>query len=823
MTERSTKRPFRTLLSLPLLLALAAAGARPAPPHERAPARLAEGCKPDAPIRLVLAERGLSRGGAVDLDVSVEPLLPMESLSWELELPPDTFLAGGQGRGEAQRARGARTRARARLSMPRDAAYREVRLVARGTFVGHDQDGSSSLEEVVAVRRLVWGAPEPMAVVHSPDGPERELAALVPLPTRHQDGRPAGWRAAPRPTSATPRAALGAGFTVTGVFQYEDKAWGYGGWTNVDPILPVRRADVTVLDNVTSAVLGTGSTGPDGSFEVVCTSAGTTDVVVRVNADTDLDGAFQRIRVTNGSNVEYTAFSPVFAGHDTSLDLDVGSTTVTKILSGGDEANPFNMLDMGVDTWEYLSGPLVGAAAGSAVRIWWPEAGGSFASGLNAHISEDDGYDDPVILHELGHVVQNMYSDSDSPGGSHSFGDSDQDPRLSFGEGYATFLAGVVLVQQIGATAVYFDGNGASQSGGIQLRMRLEGAAPYTNDAFGAADEVAVAVTLYDILDDEDTVDTQPGVDDDAFDSTTTINGLGVHEAWWDVFVGPMAAAANLTLNDAWNGWFSEHGTGGLHAELASLYALRQVVFTNDADEPNDTQGTATPVVAGDQWSATHTLYSGSGTPPVPGFGDQDWYALELVQGSIVRLETRYPGGASDADTQCDTQLRLVSPSETVTDTDGGGTGRNAAFTLVPIDETGTWTVRVSTGHAYRRYGRYDYRFSYLFQNLQPAILGAVATPARARPPTGEATLTVDASDDQLGTLVYEWTPLDGGSIVGSGPSVTFVAPQVAHDATYHVEVVLEDEFGARSPASVVTVPLVVRAVQVGGKQPVGP
>ena len=106
---------------------------------------------------------------------------------------------------------------------------------------------------------------------------------------------------------------------------------------------------------------------------------------------------------------------------------------------------------------EYVAEPdLANGVTASTVRINWPGSGGSFASGSQAHMSSDDGYDDAVILHELGHVFHNLYSDSDNPGGTHYFGDSDQDPRLSFGEGYATFMAGAVL-DHMGLEAMYQD------------------------------------------------------------------------------------------------------------------------------------------------------------------------------------------------------------------------------------------------------------------------------------------------------------------------------------------------------------------------------
>jgi len=52
---------------------------------------------------------------------------------------------------------------------------------------------------------------------------------------------------------------------------------------------------------------------------------------------------------------------------------------------------------------------------------------------------DPDGYDDDIILHELGHYVQRHMSADDSPGGSHD--GTPTDPRLAYGEGFATFFS----------------------------------------------------------------------------------------------------------------------------------------------------------------------------------------------------------------------------------------------------------------------------------------------------------------------------------------------------------------------------------------------
>ncbi len=602
--------------------------------------------------------------------------------------------------------------------------------------------------------------------------------------------------------------AMSQTFTVTGKFEYEDKGWSYNGWNGSDGFRPIRNADVTVLNNSTSAVIGTGSTDPSGEFSIVASGTGTLNVVVRVNADTNLHPTFQRMRVTTTGNVEYTAFSPVFNGHNTANPLDVGTTTVLKSLAGSDEGNPFNMLDIGVSGFNYILGPLVNDTTKGTIRMNWPGGGGSFASGSTLTMSDDDGYDDAVVLHELGHVVQNLYSDSDNTGGSHFFGDSDQDPRLSMGEGYATFFGGTVMVHELNRAAHYMDANGSSQTGGVQLRLRLEERTPYAGDSYGAADEVAVACCLFDILDDENSPDQNNTTDDDDIDSSVLINGLNVHRAWWDVFEGPVDVAPNVVINHAWDGWFSEHGVGGMHTEMKDLYDAHRMRFYEDIDEPNNTSFEPVLVTAPSAWSPTRTLYKSTATPPAPGVGDFDWYSAEIVQGSQISIETRYPGAASDADTQCDTEMSLWDESLTnVATAQSGGTGRNAKISNFLVPSTGLWRWRIRTTSSLRFYGSYNWRITYDFENFLPTVdSGPSAVPSTI---TDDITsmLSAVASDANAGqVLTYTWTPLAGGTIVGSGSSVTFDPPAVLSSTVFNIQLTVSDNLGATTDPLVVQV-----------------
>ena len=293
-------------------------------------------------------------------------------------------------------------------------------------------------------------------------------------------------------------AAAQQSFTVTGRFLYEDRDWAWNGWTGAWSERPVRGADVLVLDAVHGGVLGRGLTQASGEFAVDCKALGVHDIVVRVDAANRFapqQGVLApRITVVDDSGARWSAFSPVFPAHAAGIDLDVGTTTALAVSAAGSDGNPFNVFDLALAAWEHVHSAC-GALPAGRMLIEWPSWSGSWAAGHAAHIADDDGYDDAVILHELGHVVHNLWSDSDSPGGMHWFGDSDQDPRLSFAEGYATFFSATVL-RELGQPALYVDCDGADGVGGIELRLDLETMAPFAASAEGSTDEVAVLVGL---------------------------------------------------------------------------------------------------------------------------------------------------------------------------------------------------------------------------------------------------------------------------------------------------------------------------------------
>lgn len=106
---------------------------------------------------------------------------------------------------------------------------------------------------------------------------------------------------------------------------------------------------------------------------------------------------------------------------------------------------------------------------------------------------DTEEFDDHVIVHEWGHYFEDKFSRSDSPGGAHSIGDR-LDPRLAFGEGWATAFAAMALDDPL-----YCDTGVAGAAAGFGI-----GAESGSYDARGWYDEISVLRFIYDMFDSTD-------------------------------------------------------------------------------------------------------------------------------------------------------------------------------------------------------------------------------------------------------------------------------------------------------------------------------
>ena len=147
---------------------------------------------------------------------------------------------------------------------------------------------------------------------------------------------------------------------------------------------------------------------------------------------------------------------------------------------------------------------------------------------------DTDHFDNSVIIHEYGHFLEDAYSISDSPGGSHS-GTSLIDPRLAWSEGWANFLQGYVqnlgyyidtYGNEDGATGNFFRIDLENQSGGNARDVPL-------NAGEGNFREFSVTRILWDAVDSstDGGSDTVSGTFNEIWAAMTDVDGMNNTDA----------------------------------------------------------------------------------------------------------------------------------------------------------------------------------------------------------------------------------------------------------------------------------------------------
>ncbi|MBT8110474.1 MAG: hypothetical protein KJO27_07090 [Gammaproteobacteria bacterium] len=291
---------------------------------------------------------------------------------------------------------------------------------------------------------------------------------------------------------------------------------------NATETRPIRAATVQLLD-AGSNVLATTVAAANGDYvfanipanlsvrlrvraELKRTGSPSWDVDVRDNVDTSPNPP------ALGSRPLYVVDSAVFntGGADVSRDLTATTGWGGSSYTGPRAAAPFAILDA------IYSGMLLvltadpGANFGPMDAFWSVnntltsptdiDAGelstSFYRSDLDALFllgdagTDTEEFDDHVSVHEWGHYFEDVFSRSDSIGGSHS-GAQSLDARLAFGEGWATALAAMALDDP-----QYCDTGAAGSSSGFGLDTEN-----YNSGRQGWFNEMSVATLLYDLWD----------------------------------------------------------------------------------------------------------------------------------------------------------------------------------------------------------------------------------------------------------------------------------------------------------------------------------
>lgn len=429
-----------------------------------------------------------------------------------------------------------------------------------------------------------------------------------------------------------------ADWTATGQFNYTDRNYDLAGFTDTT-VRPVREADVQVYDLTTLAVLASGATDAAGNFSIAVTDAATRDVGVRVLSSN------VQIASLNFSVVDDKNSDAIYSYHDAATDQaahlpadNVNFGTMTMPVSIGDVATTdwssqvFNTYDMGLLVADWIANADGARPAPFYTILWNPtngRTGSSYSGGSNRlSLSDDDAYDDPNILHEVGHYIEDEFGRSRNTGGSHSIGDDDQDPRLAYSEGFATFVSAAAL--QFGGRAfpnIYQDRGSfvAGAGGGFSYNFEV-------NTVGGSTNEQAVTAALYDLIDDASTADLTPGVDDD------TLSGLQA-SAWAVVEQMRVISPVATQLEDFWDIWFSL-GLGNA-AGMVAAFASHNIDFAPDSQEPNNTPATSTALTIGTTYQRNSFYRSGTQAG-----GDEDWFGFTATSGTYYSIEIN---GAGDS------------------------------------------------------------------------------------------------------------------------------------------------------------------------------
>ena len=202
--------------------------------------------------------------------------------------------------------------------------------------------------------------------------------------------------------------AASANWTATGRFMYVDRDYDQTGFTGSQPNLPIRYADVQIVDANSKAQLAKGPTDANGNFSIAVVDSKKRNVYARVvaqsTATSDLFIAVQTTDTTK-SPIYYAVVSSTVSNHSATANQDFG-TNVAQIGSGGEAFDIFDQMVRGADYIKFLTGSRPGSSKN--LKAAWSTTRGNTNSYYDNSIRtlelrDTAGYDDTPIIHEMGH------------------------------------------------------------------------------------------------------------------------------------------------------------------------------------------------------------------------------------------------------------------------------------------------------------------------------------------------------------------------------------------------------------------------------------
>lgn len=493
-----------------------------------------------------------------------------------------------------------------------------------------------------------------------------------------------------------------ADWVASGTFQYMDREYDQTGFTGVESPRPCRYVDIEIVDanqGPRTQVIATTATDDQGFFSVLVGDSSVRDVYARAVTSSENTGdlSIDVIDSTSKKALYYAAATGTLDGHSPSVNIDFG-TFVIGIGQGGEPFNIFDQMLTGTDYIVHLEGS---RPAQHLSTVWGATngiPGAYYDSGEQRIMLRDSaGYDDTVVLHEMGHFIVDEYSRSDALSGTHTFSICNLDLRLAFEEGFASFWGNSALrYRGMPRSNIYMRSNGGLGPGNLVRYADLEDDQQYLCE--GSTSEVNIFTVLWDIVDGPSTPDTTPGVDDahDALD----LPDIEV----WEVMTDQIPGAFNTSFEDFWDGWFLPPVQNGHAVELQILAGYVMIEYVEDVFEINDAPGVAAPLTVGAL--PVHATLFRDPEQDAAGSPDDDYFFFQAAEGEVYIAET----------------LNLLSDGNTrmrIYDTDGitllasndnRAIGDDSSMIEWNAPGSGTYYIRIVHSTDIGIYGSYDIR-----------------------------------------------------------------------------------------------------------------
>ena len=498
-----------------------------------------------------------------------------------------------------------------------------------------------------------------------------------------------------------------------GKFQYEDREFDFRGFTGAVTPRPIPFADVRIVSG--SSTIATGSTTGDGSFYIQAPDSMPRSLrAICVTNATMTPGLLIGVRVADNW-FSFGDYYSVASDENNTPGYGIVNFGTTVAEANSDAGKAFNIWAVLNDSMRFIASPEVhGMYPDRKLTAIWRFDHlhlGSFYSGPASdryvYIGPLNAYDDTVITHEIGHFIDDLYSKSDSPGGIHYIGHDDQDIRLSWAEGLATFL-GSSIREFLGypRPEIYVETDGTHLNFSFETE-RLD-SSTILRSRTGSTNELAVTAALWDIVDGPGTHDSIYGEDDDPLERPFTSVWRVLHNYL------PTVTRSGISVENFWDGWFSSPVSNGFLAEMQTIFAgLHGIEYMPDPEEPDDETATAMAAISGQE--RHHTYYPN---------GDVDWLLIQALEGETYRFETLNLSNGAD------TMLDIVAPDGATVVAVGNDPFSAASHLQWTAPSNGTYFLRSYRdpgSGTFARYGSYDLRVS----QVPSAPAGSLLTVSR--------------------------------------------------------------------------------------------